>query len=195
MKLREKSTMLCWYLFAILLGLHLLGSEALAAEEIGSWRSIFDLVMRWLNFAILAFLLIKFGRTPIKDFLSNKRQTLAREIDRLEKQRKAAQQEVEQHRKMLEDSEVRLAKLKEKIVAQCEKNKEKMIQEAQQESHLMLQTARQKIENQILEAKNAIRVELIDSAVALAIKRLPEVITPEDEQKWIDRFMASTAGR
>ena len=54
---------------ALLISIHLLGTEALAADNSGNWRPVFDLVMRWLNFGIIVFIIIKYARTPVKDFL------------------------------------------------------------------------------------------------------------------------------
>ena len=42
----------------VALCLHVAGGEVLAAD--GNWRPVYDLVMRWVNFLILAFLLFKF---------------------------------------------------------------------------------------------------------------------------------------
>ena len=63
--------------------------DALAAETTNGWRPIFDLVMRWVNFVIIAFVLVKFGRKPIKDFLSNRRQAIDRQIKKYEHQKDA----------------------------------------------------------------------------------------------------------
>ena len=40
--------------------LHFLKSEVLATENTNHWRSIYDLVLMYLNFGIFAFLLVKF---------------------------------------------------------------------------------------------------------------------------------------
>ena len=72
------------YLLACLILLHLSAFEVQAADSSGDWRPMFDLVMRWVNFLILAFLLIKFSRAPIKKFLADKKQTIADEIGNLE---------------------------------------------------------------------------------------------------------------
>jgi len=174
--------------------LHALGHQALAADSTQSWRPTFDLVMRWLNFAILAFLIIKYARTPIRDFFKSRKMELADKIGKLEQEKQAALREVDENLKLLEDSSARFEELKQRISAQGERNKQKIIQDAQQESNILLDGAKQKIEHHIIEARNKLKVELIDSAIAIAMERLPKEMTAEDSRKWIDKFLAGTNG-
>jgi F-type H+-transporting ATPase subunit b len=170
-------------------------ADAMAAETTSSWRSTFDLVMRWVNFVIIAFVLIKFGRKPIKDFLSNRREKIDQQIKKYEQQKEATEEKIKEANRMLKDSAARFEKIKTRIIEDGEKKKQKIIEDARQESMILLAGTRQKIEYQIVEAKNLIRSEMIESAIALAEKRLPEEITAVDEQKLIDHFMESTAGK
>lgn len=55
MKTLSRRLMICAVLSAGILGLHLLGSDAYAAEGTSHWRPIYDVIMRWINF-VLSFL-------------------------------------------------------------------------------------------------------------------------------------------
>ena len=184
----------CW-IAAIALGLQVFGANALAAEEVGNWRSIFDLVMRWMNFAILAFILIKYAKTPVKNFLDERRQEIARQIDKIEQEKETAEQKIKETIKMLEDSKIRFEKMKQSIIEDGEKKKEKIIAEARQESQILMESARKKIDNQFFEAQKALRSELVDMALDLAAQRLPAKITDEDNQKWAEAFLTSIASK
>lgn len=178
--------------FAVLL---LCSTAALAAETANNWRSTFDLVMRWLNFLIIVFVLVKYGRKPIKDFFSNRRKEIDQQIKKYEQQKEAAVEKIEEANQLLKNSAARFEKIKKRIIKDGEKKKQQIIEDARQESMLLLQGTRRKLENQILEARNLIRSELIDAAVSLAEKKLPQEITAIDEQKLLDQFMESTAGK
>ena len=183
------------YLITVFAVLFLGGTDALAAESTNGWRSTFDLVMRWVNFVIIAFLLVKFGRKPIKDFLTNRREEIDQQIKKYEQQKEAAEEKIEEANQLLKNSVTRFEKIKKRVIEDGEKKKQQIIEDARQESMILLAGTRQKIENQIAEARNLIRSELIESAIALAEQRLPEEITAADEQKLLDRFMESTAGK
>jgi F-type H+-transporting ATPase subunit b len=184
----------CW-ITAIAIGLQMFGTMALAAEEAGNWRSIFDMVMRWVNFAILAFILIKYAKTPLKNFLGEKRQEIARQINTIEQEKEIAEQKIKETLKVLEDSKIRFAKMKQRIIENGEKKKEKIITEARQESQILMESTRKKIDNQFLEAQKALKSELAEMAINLAVERLPAEITEEDNQKWVNAFIASITSK
>ncbi len=60
---------------------------------------------------------------------------------------------------------------------------------------MMLESAQQKINNRIVEASQMLKSEIVDAAIALATKLLPEKITEEDNQKFIDAFMSSASSK
>jgi len=57
----------------------------------------------------------------------------------------------------------------------------------------MLMSAKQKMDSRILEARQVLKGELVDRAIALAMDLLPEKITEEDNQKFIDAFISSAS--
>ena len=77
MKQIEKIGGIFFYLIAIVLSLHFLGHDVLAAEKSSSWRPMYDLVLRWINFGIIVFVVIKYAKTPIVNFLRGQKDKLA----------------------------------------------------------------------------------------------------------------------
>ena len=179
------------FVLTLVIGIFLLSAEASAADNSGNWRPVFDLVMRWLNFGIIVFILVKYARTPIKNFLLSRRQEVAQEIETVEKKKEEANKKIEDAARMLDESAVRFARVKERIIQEGETKKQKLIEDARQESQILLESAKKKIENQLLEAKKAIKSELVDTAISLAMKRLPGEITTEDNQNFTNQFLTS----
>lgn len=192
---RHKQIVLFWcWLSAVLIALFLSGPDALAAENAKNWRPTFDLVMRWVNFAIIVILLVKFTKTPLKNFLADRKEQVERNIKAFEQQKEAAEEKIIETQKMLADSMLRFEKIKKTIIEEGERKKQQIIKDAQQESKMLLEATQHKIEHRIREARDAIRAELVESAIALAEKRLPAEITAADQQKLTDLFLSSTAG-
>jgi len=185
----KNALFVCGYTLTFFLMLHLLSTVAFAADSSGDWRPTFDLVMRWANFLILAFLLIKFSRLPIKSFLAGKKADIATDIEQLESDKDKMLLKIDESRKQIENSKERLSQLKKTIIAQGEKNKIQIIADAERESQILLQSAKQKIESRISDAREALKAELVDEAIALATKKLPETITDQENQKFIDAFI------
>ncbi len=189
----KKIAMGLWCFLTAVILVHLLSPEALAADSSGGWRPVFDLVMRWVNFLILAFLLVKFSRLPIKNFLAGKRDDIARQIEELETIKNQMLDQIDERRQQIENSKERLELLKKRIVAQGEKNRLRIIADAEQEGKILLTSAKKKIESRISDAREMIKAELVDDAIALAIQNLPETITKQDNQKFIDAFIKDAA--
>jgi len=167
--------------------LHWLSAEALAAD--GSWRPTYDLVMRWVNFLILAFLLVKFGRKPLMNFLKGQRFDLAREIDELQKQKTAAEDRLKEIQEELEQSNARFVELTERIIRDGERRKEALIEEARLESQIMLESAQQKIASRFIRARQRLRAELVDSAIEMALQRLPSLVNEADNQRLVQEYI------
>lgn len=162
---------------------------AFAAESSGGWRTTYDLIMRWVNFAILVFVIVKFARRPLQNFLSGKGEEISLQIRSLEDEKNQLVERVRQAERELEDSAGRMTALKERIVQMGERRKQQIIAEAHQESQIIMENAKQKNEGQIAQAKNALRAEMIDAAADLVLERLPGVITAEDNQKLLQNYM------
>jgi F-type H+-transporting ATPase subunit b len=195
MKAIKKIAKICYFILAVVIGILLLGTEASAANNSDDWRPTFDLVMRWLNFGIIVFILVKYARTPIKDFLLSRREEVAREIELVEGKKEAANKKIEDAVRMLDESEVRFARVKERIIQEGETKKQKLIEDAKQESKILIESTMKKIDNQLLDAKKAFKSELVDAAISLAMKRLPDEITTEDNQNFTNQFLASASGK
>ena len=178
---------------AVVLSLHFLGHDAFAAENSSNWRPMYDLILRYINFGIIVFLIIKYGKTPIMNFLRGQKEKLAKEIKRLEDEKEDVASQVKEMIKTIDESEERFEELKERIVQQGEKKKVAIIQTAQAQSESMIVNAKQRIESHFLQAKNDFREELIDNAIDLALERFPKEMSPEDNENFTRDFLTSTA--
>ncbi len=171
-------------------GLLLFCNPAEAAESSGQWRPIYDLAMRWFNFGIIVFILVKFAREPVKSFLQNRRKEVEREIGAVEEKKETIEAQIQEALKTLSESEIRFAAVKERIIKEGQRKKQKIIEEAEHENLILLAATKRKIENKIVEARTAFRAELVDMAISSAMKKLPRQITAEDNHKLTDLYLA-----
>jgi len=170
----------------------LAGGHGLAAEDAQTWRATYDLIMMWVNFGILAFFIVKYGRKPLIDFLEGEGRKTAEEIQRIEESKQQMERKFQETVGSLDDSRERLRLLQERILREGELRKQEIIESARHESRLMLERARLKIDVQIAEAHENLKRELVDRAVALALERLPAEITLDEQARLVDRFVRET---
>ena len=195
MKTHSKRLMICAALSAGILSFYLLGSCAYAAEGSSHWRPVYDLIMRWINFGIIVFVVYKYARKPIMNFLRGQKDKVAGEIEKLETQRDEMVAKIDQTQKDIKESDARFAKLKERIIQQGEKKKVEIIESAQSHGKAMIEDAKRRVDTHFLQAKNTFRSELIDTAIEMALERLPGQITPEDNEKFTRDFLNGASAK
>jgi F-type H+-transporting ATPase subunit b len=148
--------------------------------------------LRYFNFGIIVFVFIKYGKTPLMDFLQGRKEKLAQEIKQLENKKGDLAAKIKENQATIDESEVRFAELKERIVKQGERKKQEIVESAQQQSRMMIDDAKRRIKSYFFQAKDAFKAEMIDAAIDLAMQRLPKEITAEDNEKFTNQYLAST---
>jgi len=184
-----------WLMIVFIIGLLVSGTDAWAAESAGEWRPIYDLVMRWVNFIILAFIIVKFGRTPLKNFLQNRQADIASQIEELEQEKADVLAEVDQNLKAIDASQERFENMKTRIMHHGEKRKKEIIEAGKTESANLINGAKRKIQNQIHTAEERLRTELIDTAFGIALERLPALVNAADNERKIEEFYSEVASK
>jgi F-type H+-transporting ATPase subunit b len=175
----------------LVLCLHLTCTGALAADA--TWRPVYDTIMRWVNFLILAFLLFKFGRTPIMNFLKGQRFDLAREIDALKAEKEAAEAKLKEIENELAASSQRFVEMSERIIREGERRRDEIIEDARLESQMLLESARRKADSKFISAKQRLRSQLVDSAMDMVFERLPAMVTEADNRRMLQEFLKTAA--
>ena len=186
---------IAWFFLFISVGLFGFRTDALAAEADAGWRETYDLALRWINFAILVFIIVKYARTPLKNFIIGQRQNLVREMERKEAEKKAIIEKVDAVIAELKEGKARLEAFKERITAQGKRKRQQIIDSATEQSRQMLSDIKKRMDSLIFQAKHEFKSELIEVAVALAMDKLPQVINEKDNQTFFDNFLSGTAAK
>lgn len=161
----------------------------MAAGTSTAWRGTYDSVMVWVNFVILAALLIKLLKKPLRDFFGSQRDTVTKELDALTNQKQQAEANIAAFRLEMEARQDRFAEIHQKILDSGEKERQEIIETARRQAAIMIESARQRIDHRLRDAENRLRGELIDAAMSTALSQLPDRIEPEDDHQWVDRFI------
>lgn len=165
--------------------------DALAAEHSGNWRPTYDLIMKWVNFGILVFIIVKFGKSPIMNFLHGRKKEVADEIDRVEMARDNALTDMKETQTKLDEREQYLAEMNTKVRAQAESNKKQMIEDARRQAVQMMEDAKKKVEYQIIAARQSFQTEMIEMAVNIASEKLPKEISEYDNEIMVTQYLGS----
>ena len=176
-------------IFTPLFFIHLMSSSAFASGP--SWRPIYDEIMLWINFFILVFIIVKYGKKPLVNFLRGQKDEVADQIHRLQKQKNAIDAKIKKTHSMIKDSGVRFDQIKSRIIEDGERSKQKIIEDAKIQSKNIIKVEKLKAVHQIAQAKDTFMAELLDEASALAIKKLPSEINDSDHNNLLDLFLSN----
>jgi len=181
--------------FILVLFFVLLAAQGVMAEDGSSdWRPAYDLAMRWVNFCILVFLIVKYARKPLANFFKEKSEDIKKNIEEIEGEKQEILAQIAEMKKSREKSQQKLEALKERIVNQGKIKKQRIIDDAHQESKILLESAQRKMNSQILSAQDNIRSELIDQAIDIAMQKLPGEIVEKDNQNLYEQYLKNTTG-
>ncbi len=163
-------------------------SDALAVESVSKGRRLWNNIMIWVNFGILVFLFIKFAKKPLMGFLHGERDKIERKIGVIEDQVREARSLMEKEADNLKDMNRRIDEIREHILEIGQREKNKIIEKAEATASQMIEGAKKEADYKLEKAKKRFGEEMLETAVSIAVDRLKQGISPEDNEEIIDGF-------
>ena len=129
------------------------------------------MAMMWVNFIILAAIIFKYARDPIKTFLKQQKKDVVSEMKKLEAEKDRVIGEISAAEVQSAKNKRRFEEMKARLVAQGETRKKQIVDQARQQGSLMIEETQKKMETRILHAKDRLKLELADMAFDRAIEK------------------------
>jgi len=161
---------------------------AAEAQEIPEWRQWWDLAWKILNFLVLAFLIVKMAKQPLKDFISNQRQAISEQLAEMEERKKEALAEQEKITQMTAGLAKELEEYQNALAETAAKEREAMLEDAESESQLIMDRASVWADQALAKAKQALAAELLELAAQMAAETIQKNINDQDRQHLFDHF-------
>ena len=164
-----------------------------AAEHEAPSISAKTLGFQLLNFAVLVFLLVKFGGPAVSKALQARSQQIKTDLASAAELRAAAQARFEQQEKRLASLEQEIAAITASIKQEAEAEKARLIAMAEERARRIRAESEFIIEQQVKQAEEDLRREVAAAAVALAEKIVRSQMGAGDQQRLIDSFVGDIA--
>lgn len=176
---------------AMLLFVLLPGIVLAASGEGGSLSSekLWDLFWRVINFAVLMFLLVKFGAKPIAGALGGRQKRIKEELQDLERRRDEAERQYREFETKLASVEKDIDTIVARAVAQAEIEKAKIIEKAEKAVGDLQRQSELAIHNEIVEARRSLQNEITEQAAAMAEELIVKNLKPEDQVQIIENYL------
>lgn len=182
-------------LAGIVTGLVLAGSPCAAAGAVfGVPRASWDLALRLINFGILAFLIFKYGKEPLLNFLQGQREQVRGRFESLEDEAKGFEQQKRDQEGLLQGLDQKVEEIKKYYHEVGESEKQRILEQAESTRQFMLKDAEAAAGRDFEEARKRFRAEVVDLAVALAEDRIRKNIGKKDQTQLVTKYVRQLAG-
>ena len=152
-------------------------------------RKTYNLIMLIVNFSILAFIIFKFGRKPMMDFLNGVRSDVEEDLSSLKGQLSNCKMENDTEIAKINDFENQVKLIYDRVIKMGTREKEKIIEQGKITAEKMIRDAKEYSRYKMLLAKKAFSDEIVDLAIDTVEKSLIEGITKKDNEQLINKFM------
>jgi F-type H+-transporting ATPase subunit b len=136
-----------------------------------------------LNFAVLAFVLARYGRKPLAEALLKRKQSIMAEIDTATRLKEDAEARLEDYEDKLENIEDKLSEVRAEYAAQAEIEKQHILADAEERRVRMRRDAEFRIEQERKTARDELLREAVVNATAAAEALIKKQMSAGDQDK------------
>lgn len=150
---------------------------------------ILQVVSPYINFIVLAWLLVKFGGPALKQFVKGRHDEVKEKVDTAERLISESEQLKATYEQKLAGLEGEIEAFKKLATAEIEKEKTRLFSEAQAMAARIQEQARLAYDQEMKEAFAKVRAEITRQTLELAEQRVKEEFKKEDHEKLVDEFI------
>jgi F-type H+-transporting ATPase subunit b len=143
-----------------------------------------------LNFALLLFILMKFGAPVARSTAAERHDQIKTALDEAAKLRKQAADKLAEYESRLKDADTEIKKLVEGMRADAEADKARILDNAARQSAQMKKDAEQRIAAEIEYARAQLTQEVAAAATKATETLLKKNMVPADQQKLVSSFIS-----
>jgi F-type H+-transporting ATPase subunit b len=169
-----------------------------SAEEGGGGVDWMGWVWKVVNFAILIFVLVKFGGPAFRSFLQKRTEAIEKSLEEARQARELAEKALAEVQERLKYKDAEIQEIIDAAKLSGEKEREALIKEGEKMSARIIEQARANMEFELKQAREAVKAEAVGLAIELAENKLKEKMTPAEQKRLIeealDRLESGRAG-
>ena len=142
-----------------------------------------------INLGVLIFLFVRFGKKPLAEALSTRKENIMREIDKSREIKAAAQQRLDRYEDELDHLDDKLEALRKQYAAEGEVEKSRLIEEIAQTRERMIADTNFRIAQEGKAARDNLSREALEGALGAAEELLRKTITQADHQRLAEEYL------
>jgi F-type H+-transporting ATPase subunit b len=148
-----------------------------------------EIIAPLFNFAIVVFILWKFGRQPFREFLSTRSKNIATQIQEAEFQSAEAKKLLGVAEKNWKSCETKACQFQEEAVAIVQRYREQTVLAARAEAERIQRESKMVAQSEMLKAKDTLQREIAQRSVRMAGQYLLAHLAEKDKQKLVSDYV------
>ena len=150
-----------------------------------------------LNFIILLYLVVRMGKKPFTQYLSNRHTSIRDNLADAQRMRQEARQELDEIKGKLNNLEREIAEIKQGVKKDAELEKERIIADAHSQADALVRAADRTLEDELRRARRMLEAEAVSAAMEAAEKLIRQKIDDDDRKRINEEYyqeIASSGG-
>ena len=148
-----------------------------------------------LNFALMAWMYYALGRKPVAEALKARRAGIAKEIEEAARMRDEAEARALKYQDKLKHLETELKEARESLRAAGEADRDRIVREAEEKAMRMEKDAKFLVEQETKQMSVELTRTAVEMAMAAAEEILRKRITPADQERLAEDYLAQISKR
>jgi len=183
-----KMRVLQWFLYYFAAVLLVVNIVFFAAEEPSKVTELYYALMLWVSFGVLAFLYMKLANKPLKKFLKGQGNIISEQLKAIEDDVNKARSILDEESSRLKSIDDKIDKITQNILAVGKRERENIIEKAKYLADKMVEDAKSEAAFKMENAKKRFSEDMLELAVSLAVEKLRDDMTSEDDENLILSF-------
>jgi F-type H+-transporting ATPase subunit b len=143
-----------------------------------------------INFAVLVWIIVKYGKKPLADSLKKRRQTIMHGMDEAAKMKDKAAERLTEYEDKLAHVDDEIDRVKREMREAGEAERTRILAEAKERRTRLEREARVLVEQELKAAREDLIRATVDGAMKSAADQIARSLTPADHQRIADEYLA-----
>ncbi len=162
---------------------------ALAAKHaVPTWKIWWDWGWKIANFLVLAFLIVKMAKKPLKEFLTGQRAKVAAELEEVNKAKAEAEAQLKAIQTKTAGLAQELSTYETALSNMVDNERKRLMDDAREESEILMKRAELQADMALHQARRELTHEIVALAAQLAEDKLKAAVDPSDQDRFFQKF-------
>lgn len=148
-----------------------------------------------INFGLLVYLFVHFGKKPLQQALIKRKDDITREMNDAQRIRQEAEKRLQEYETKIGSLNQELEKIRLELREQGARDRDRIVREAQDRATKLRADANYLLDQELQELRQTLVTETVDQAVRLASQMIAKNSTPSDHDRFAEVFLAQLKAR